>query len=92
MHNLVWLMLFTFQLKLKCYHCGYSVLSAHQGVEDEITEEVELISLTLQLATSYLTKAFLLPKVTVYYTTRSEKSQTVNHNTVCCHPVYCKIM
>ena len=40
--------------------------AAHQGVEDEIAEEVESRSLILWLATSYLTEAFLLPEVTVY--------------------------
>ena len=51
----------------------YRALAAHQGVEDEIVEEVELTSLILQLATSYLTEVFLLPEVTAYYTRCSAK-------------------
>ena len=47
----------------------YRALAAHQGVEDEIAEEVESARLIL-LATSYLTEAFLPPELTVtlYYT------------------------
>ena len=71
--------LFIFHLKLKRYCFGYSVfpyraLVAHQEVEDEILEEVESTSLILQLATSYLMEAFLIPKVTIYYTRCSAKS------------------
>ena len=52
----------------------YRALAAHQGVEDKIAKEVESTSLILQLATSYLTEAFLLPEVTICYTRCSGKS------------------
>ena len=62
--------LFTFQLKLYynttilvSLFFPYKALAAHQGVEDEIAEEVESIRLILQLTTSYLTEIFLLPEV-----------------------------
>ena len=58
----------------------YRALAAHQGVQDKIMEEVESTSLILLLATSYLTDAFLLPEVTIYYTKCSVKS---HHWCVC---------
>ena len=51
------------------YFFPYRALTVHQGVEDEIAEEVELTSVILWLTTSYLTEAFLLPEVINYYTT-----------------------
>ena len=44
----------------------YRAWAAHQGVEDKIVEEVESRNLILQIATSYLMEAFLLPEVTVH--------------------------
>ena len=52
----------------------YRTLAAHQWVEDKVMEEVKSTILILQLATSYLTEAFLLPEVNAYYTTWSAKS------------------
>ena len=84
---LVWLMqlvsylvsqLFTFQLKLKCYRFGYSVLSIQYLGCTSIGRKGNCggngsNNLILQLATSYLTEVFLLPEVTSYYTRCSAK-------------------
>ena len=52
----------------------YKALAAYQRMENKIVEEVESTSLILYLATGYLMQAFLLPELTVYYTTCSAKS------------------
>ena len=46
----------------------YRALAAHQGVEDKIAEEVESTGLILQLSTTHLMEAFLLPAATAYTT------------------------